>query len=94
MKSNGTVPAPLDSAISQAFVDQRKLVQEFSLIVRRDDIHENCGLWTVPVASGTVTGNAYSLSNALQTLQQQIENLSHLPVSVVFDPTIPDSAKN
>ncbi len=88
MTSNGNgVPPPqkLLGALESVWKTNDELVKRFGLEVMRTGIEEYYGVWAVPVASGVQQGSSYDLTRALNSLQEQVENVAQVPVTILLD---------
>lgn len=60
-------------------------VIKFKLDFKEPSIQQEYGVWSVPVASGVSSGNAYELNQALEKIQRLTEEATHQSVIVLLD---------
>lgn len=87
MNGNGTSRAPegLIDALDRVWHDHPNLVAQFGLEVIKPEIEQHYGVWSVPVASGVQHGSGYDLTRALNTLQEEVEKIANVPVTMLLD---------
>lgn len=83
----------LTDAIHHAWKAEAAGVNQFGLEPLVGRIKPEYGGWSVPVASGVPTGNAYELTRLLERLQEIAENKSHLSITFFLDPFAAPSAR-